>query len=255
MRKAAAIAKQAVTSYARDRIFHAVLVLALMMVLFSVFLATLTTLEQRKILLDFGQASISLAGIGFAILLGSTIVRKEMESRTIYTILSKPVRRTEYLAGKFLGAAVVVMLVHVICAAALGLVIFALGDTLPDGFVAAFYLTMLEALLVLAIALAFSLWCSSTILAATLSFAVFLIGRSNYSFRVMAEKTEGLPKALVKIAYGIFPSLQRFDIRDLVAYGKPYPEGMLSISSLYFLAYLALALGAAFLLFRKKDLP
>lgn len=255
MKKVLVIATQTVQSYALDRVFHAVLVLALLLIGFSVFLSTLTIVEQRKILLDFGFAAVSLVGVGFGILLGSTIVRKEMDSRTIYTILSKPVGRGEYLWGKFLGGALVILAVHAICGGALVLVLKLLGAELPQGLLSAFYLMNLEGVLVLALALTLSLWCSSLFLGATLALAGFLIGRSNHGMQQMAEKSSGATRWLLRGLSDVFPSLQRFDIRDVVAYGKPYPADMVSLGTLYCVAYVLALMMIAMFLFRRKDLP
>jgi ABC-type transport system involved in multi-copper enzyme maturation permease subunit len=112
----------------------------------------------------------------------------------------------------------------------------------------------LESSLLIAISLFFSLCTSSQLLATSLSIGVFLIGRSAQTLQLIGQKTSGPAGVLVRIIHDIFPSLDRFSIREVVAYSKPYPEGMVATSSLYFLAYFTLLLVASVLLFRKKDL-
>lgn len=249
------IAKQTLYSYARDRIFHSSLIFSVVFVTFSYLVSTLTMLESQKILLDFGLAAISLAGIVISLFLGTTIVGKEIEKRTIYTVLSKPIGRAEYLAGKFLGGAFVVIFVHIANMLTLLLVLRAASEPIPQGFYACVYLMVLESMLILAISLFLSVFTSSLLLASSLSIAFFLIGRSSQSFQYLANRSESQgSKIFVKILYDILPSLDRFSIREVVAYSKPYPQGMIAASSLYFTAYLLLILFLTFGVFQKKDL-
>lgn len=249
------IALQTLRSYIRDRVLHSVLLFSILFVAFSFLLATLTIVEPRKILLDFGLSAISLMGVMLSLFLGVTVVGKEIEKRTIYSVLAKPVGRSEYLLGKFLGSAAVALIVHALNAVTLWFTLFEAGEGLPQGFLQANYLMLLESLLVLALSLFFSLTLSSLFLAASLSLSLFMIGRSNHSMALIAEKTESpAGRWLLRAMRDLFPSLDRFNIRELVAYAKPYPEGMVGISSVYFVAYLGLLLAACCFLIRRKDL-
>jgi Cu-processing system permease protein len=254
MRKALVIGGQTVQAFSRDRIFFAGLIFAVLILMFAVFLGSLSAIENRKILLDFGLAATSMVGIGFSLLIGSTLVRKEIDSRTIYTILSKPVRRAEYLWGKVIGGAFVVITMHLVCAATLGLAVVIDGQKIPLGFCAAIYLMVLEGLIVMALSLFLSLVCSSIVLSASLAFAAFLIGRSSYALYLVTQKASGPARSIAGFIYTIFPSLQRFDIREVVAYGKAYPDGMIAVSSGYFAAYLLVLMLLSILVMSKKDL-
>lgn len=255
MTKTLAIASQTVGGYFRDRLFHAVSIFALLLLLFATMLSTLTIVEQNKILLDFGLAAASLVGVGFAILLGSSVIRREIDNRTIYTVLAKPVGRAQYVFGKFLGAAFVLVVIHLVSALVLAGAARAFSEVGSPGLWAAVYLMALESLVLLAVAIFFSLFFSSGFLSVTVTIAVFLLGRSNYAFQLLSEKAESPAlRAVLRAAYQTVPSLQRFDIRDLVAYGKAYPEQLVPTSTAYFLAYLILVLSGALLLFRNKDL-
>lgn len=247
------IANQTVRSYIRDRVLHSVLLFSVLFVLFAFFLSTLTVVESRKILLDFGFSAISIMGVVLGLFMGVTVVGREIEKRTIYTVLSKPVGRTEYLVGKFLGSAIITLLVHALNALTLVVILYELGEGLPAGFFTTNYLMALESLLVMALALFFSLSLSSLFLAGSLTVAFFLVGRSSQSLHIISQKTGGLAKILLRILYDFFPSLDRFNIRELVAYGKPYPEGMATVSTLYFFAYLLFLLALSAHLIRRKD--
>ena len=100
-----AIAKNTFREAIRDRILYGFLFFAVLLILFSVVLGQLSFNQQIRCTLDVGLAGISFFSVLIAIFLGITLLHKEIEKRTIYTVLSKPVSRATYLLGKFLGLA------------------------------------------------------------------------------------------------------------------------------------------------------
>jgi Cu-processing system permease protein len=250
-----AIAGNTWKQFVRDRVFYIALIVAFLMLGFSYFLATLTIVESRKILLDFGLSATSLAGAMMALYLGVAAVAKEIELRTIYTILSKPVSRSGYLAGKLLGCFSVLAVGHLLLGLTVRFILFAASEPVPEGFYSCLLLILMESTLLLGIASFFSVF-SNTILASGLTFAFFLIGRSNQAFLTMSEKaaTDEV-KAIASAFYYFFPNLERYNIRDVVAYGQPYPEQMIWIGLLYLVGYLLFAFAGACLIFERRDLP
>lgn len=241
--------------FVRDRIFYLTFVVAALLVGFSYLLATLTIVESRKILLDFGFAALSLAGVAIAVFLGVSSVAREIENRVVYTIITKPVSRTTYLFGKFLGCAAVLAAATLLLSLTLVGIVAMSDEALPSGYWACCLLIWLESLIVLAFAFLAAIQFSS-VLSAGFTFAFFLIGRSNLAFSTMAEKAQSPDmKAVAGALYYVFPNLERFNLRDVVAYGQPYPSEMVPISGAYALAYVAVCLGVAFLAFRRRDLP
>lgn len=254
MTKILVIAWQSLRGFARDRVFHSALIFSVLFVLFAFLLSSLSALETRKVLLDFGLSAISLLGVILALFLGVTVIGKEIEQRTIYTILSKPVNRTQYVLGKFLGAAATMVLVHALNGFTLLCLLWNLGEGVPPALFEANYLMVLESILVLGVSMLFSLYFSTLFLAASLAGAMFLVGRSSYGLHLMQEKSPSAAvKWIARVLFDLLPSLDRFNIRELVAYGKPYPEGMVGVSSLYFLAYIAFLLALSVVVIRRKD--
>ena len=239
----------------RDRVFYVVLLVATMMLGFAYLLGTLTMVESRKILLDFGFSAVSLASGATAIYIGIASVAREIEQRTIYTVVSKPISRSMFVAGKFLGSVAVLAVAHVLLALNLTLVLYLMGEAVPSGFVACIFLMFLESLILFT----FALFCStftSSMLATGFTVAFFLIGRSSLSFKTMAEKgITGGARSVASFLYLVAPNLERFNIRDVVAYGRPYPDGMLGVGSAYAAAYILFCLSASCLLLERRDLP
>lgn len=239
----------------RDRVFYVVLIVAFLMLGFSYVLATLTIVESRKILLDFGFAAVSIASGFTAVYIGIVAVAREIEQRTVYTVVSKPISRSTYLLGKFLGCLLVLAAAHVLLSLNVVGILWLMGEPLPGGFTACLYLVFLETVVLLGFAFLCSSFTSS-MLAAGFATAFFLIGRSNSSFQVMSEKavTEGA-RAVARFFYYVTPNLERFNIRDVVAYGRPYPEEMLWVGLAYAAAYTLACLAASCIIIRRRDLP
>lgn len=241
--------------FVRDRIFYINIIGALFILGFSYLLSSLTIVENRKIMLDFAFAAASLCGVASAIFLGVVAMAREIENRIIYTILSKPVSRTAYILGKYVGSAMVLFVIHIVFALTILGILFLSGEKVPDGFVSCIFLIFLENLLLLAVAFFFSS-VTNSLLSTGITVSVFLIGRSTYGIQQIIQKDvgEGV-KILLQGVYYVFPNLERFNLRDVVAYNKPFPEEMIWLGSLYCLLYVVLAISACGLVFQKRDLP
>lgn len=239
----------------RDRIFYVVLVVAFIILGFSYLLASLSIIEQRKVLLDFCFSAISIASGFTAVYIGIVAVAREIEQRTIYTIVSKPVSRSTYLLGKFVGCLFVLAASHTLLSLNVIAVLWLMGEAPPPGFTACVFLVFLESSILLGFAFLSSSFTTSMV-AVALTVAFFLIGRSVSSFQVMSERalTPGT-KAFSKVLYYVAPNLERFNIRDVVAYGRPYPEEMLWLGIAYAAAYLLVCISASCMIISARDLP
>lgn len=241
--------------FVRDRIFYSVLLAAIIILGFSYMLASLSLLEQRKTLLDFSFSAISLASVMTAIYIGVVSVAREIEQRTIYTIVTKPLSRSAYLIGNLIGGLMVLAVSHIVLCLNLVAILWLMEESLPAGFTSCLFLVFLEC----AILLGFAFLCSSfasSMLAAGLTIAFFLIGRSNTTFQLLSEKslTAG-GRALAKGFYYVSPNFERYNIRDVVAYGRPYPEEMLWLGVAYAVAYMVVCMSASCIIMRSRDIP
>lgn len=241
--------------FVRDRIFYIALGMALLMVAFSYLLATLTIVESRKILLDFGFSAVSLAGALTAVYIGVSAMAREIEQRTIYSVITKPISRSSYLLGKFLGGCAVLAVAQALMAGTIWAILYELGEGYPSGMLACFALIYLENLILLAVAFLCSVFTNS-VAASGLAVGFFLIGRSSAAISVMSEKSQTAgTRVLAKLLYYVMPNLERFNIRDVVAYDRPYPAEMLWIGPAYALAFVVVCLAAANLILCRRDFP
>ena len=249
----AVIARNTFKEAVRDRILYLLLFFAATAILFSRVLALLTVGNRMKIVKDVGLASISLFGALMAILIGTGLVYKEIEKRTIFTLLSKPIRRAEFLLGKYFGL-VLTLAVMLTCMGVIFLaLVFLQTGTVELKLLAAIYFIFIELILLTAVALLFSCF-STPILSSLFSLAFYLIGHFSWSLETLIKKVRpGLGKTLLRVLAAILPDLETFNIKTEVVHGLPLPASLLLTATAYGLVYAAFVLTLAILVFRRRD--
>jgi ABC-type transport system involved in multi-copper enzyme maturation permease subunit len=252
---AAAIAAIALNTFReaiRDRVLYLLLVFAIVLIGVSRMLSLLTVGNEEKIIKDVGLAAISLFGVLTAVFVGVSLVFKEIERRTVYTLLANPVRRWQFLCGKFVGLfAVLAMNVGLMSLALFGILLFR-GEA-PWTLLPAILLILVELGIITAFALLFSSL-TNPILAAVWTFAIYVTGHLSWSLQLLKEKVpEGLSGALCDLVYWILPNLSRLDVKGEVVHAIPLPEGFVALSVAYGIGYALVVLALACLVFERKD--
>ncbi len=202
-----AIAKNTFREAIRDRILYGFLFFAVLLILFSVVLGQLSFNQQIRCTLDVGLAGISFFSVLIAIFLGITLLHKEIEKRTIYTVLSKPVSRATYLLGKFFGLAATMAVQIMLMVAVFFAVLLLMGGELTSGLFFALVLIFVEVLLVISLALFFTSF-SSPFLSGIFCLGIFAAGR-NANLITELAKTKSL-EWLQPILEGVTAVLPNF---------------------------------------------
>jgi ABC-type transport system involved in multi-copper enzyme maturation permease subunit len=251
--KIAAIALTTFREAVRDRILYTILVFALLLIGASVILATLSIGQEGKIVKDLGLASSSLFGTFIAIFLGIGLVSKEIERRTIYAIVAKPIYRFQFLLGKYIGLALTLLVtVGVMALLVVGLSWTVDGHWTP-GLLLAATLDFLSLMMVTAVAILFSTFSTPT-LSAMFTLAVFVIGRLSGDLRLFAEQYAGPGlRQLLEGMYLVLPDLSRFQIGSRVVHGLPISPAELLAAATYGLAYILVLLLLAIGIFERRD--
>jgi ABC-type transport system involved in multi-copper enzyme maturation permease subunit len=247
------IARNTFKEAVRDRVLYLLLFFAAVSILFARVLAVLTVGDRVKIIKDVGLASISLFGALMAILIGTGLVYKEIEKRTITTLLSKPLRRHEFLLGKFLG--LVLTLAVLLAAMSLIFLLLVLVHTgrVEGKLLLAVLDIFFELVLITAVAILFSSF-STPILSSLFALAFYLIGHFSWSLETLIKKVPpGATRAVLRAAYAFLPDLENFNIKTEVVHGLPIAGAHLLYSAAYGLLYTAFVLGLAILIFRRRD--
>jgi len=247
-----AIAYNTFREAVRDKVLYSLLFFAIALIAASVVLNRLAIGQQSKIITDLGLASISLFGTLIAIFVGIGLVSKEIDRRTILTIVSKPVGRGRFLLGKYLGLVLTLAVeVTIMAICFLGmLAIYTDGRIGPA--LLAIGLIFAELCVVTAVALLFSSF-SSAFLSGLFTIAIWIIGHMSADLRAFGQKAGGAARPITEALYHVLPNLRNFDVKAQVVYGLPIPGDLVTYVLLYGAVYVSLVLVAATLIFERRD--
>jgi len=247
------IARHTFKEAVRDRILYLLLFFSALSIVLARVLAVLTVGDRVKVVKDVGLASIGFFGALMAILIGTGLVYKEIEKRTIFTLISKPIRRFEFLLGKYLGLiwtlAVMIAAMTVIYL----IVVFLHTFTIEFRMVLAVLFIFLELILITAVAILFSSF-STPILSSLFALSFYLIGHFSWSLETLIKKTPpGTRRTLLRGLYAILPDLENFNIKTEVVQNLPLPAGLWLGAIGYSAVYTAFVLVLAVWIFRRRD--
>ena len=237
----------------RDRILYLLLFFAALSIIVSRILALLTVGDRVKIIKDVGLASISLFGALMAILIGTGLVYKEIEKRTIFTLISKPMRRHEFLLGKFFGLVLTLFVMLLLMSVIFLALVFFHTHAIEWKLLLAILYIFIELILITAVAILFSSF-STPILSSLFSLCFYLIGHFSWSLETLIRKIPaGLFKVLAEIVYTILPDLENFNYKTEVVHGLHIPAQALLYSAAYGIVYTVFIMTLAVLVFRRRD--
>lgn len=248
-----AIARNTFREAVRDRIFALVAVFGLLLVSSSIILSPLTIGAQQKLVADIGLASISVFAVLVVLFVGSGLVNKEIDKRTIMTILSKPVSRFEYLFGKYLGLLGTIGVMVGAMSLIFGLALLATGSRFEVSYLYSLGLTVVEMMVITSVVIFFSSFTSS-VLTSIFTLGVFLAGRMMPDLERFAIVT-GNPDVEwgMDLMQYILPNLDLFDVRNAAVHGLPIAADQVAWAVVYGVVYSACLLLLADRLFRRRE--
>lgn len=237
----------------RDRILYGIVVFALLLMGVSLVLGELSFAEQARISAGFGFAGIQMSAAILAMFAGSTLVAREIEKQTVLTLLAKPVTRTQFLVGKFVGLGFVLSTVMIGLSAVVAILLMALGLSLELTFFQALHGIFLEALLLISVALFFGSF-ARPVMTVVFSVSLFLIGHWVDSLGFFIERSQsGAFKVAMQVVWQVMPNLERFNWRSAPIYGSVVPAYDVLVASIYCLGWVLLLMTATAVLFRRRD--
>lgn len=237
----------------RDKILYNLVFFALLLIGASVLLGTLTIGEQARIINDVGLAAINLVGVIIAIFVGIGLVTKEIDRRTIYTILARPITRTQFVLGKYCGLVFIGGLNIAIMFAMFLSTIWLSGNVVAGALFQAVELMLVEVLLVTALAMFFSTFSSPT-LSAIMTLGFYVIGHLTGDLKDIAAKTKNpLTESIMTVLYYLCPNLEWLNIKGQAASGVPVSMEYQVAATAYGLLYAGLLLFGACRIFERRD--
>jgi ABC-type transport system involved in multi-copper enzyme maturation permease subunit len=250
----------------RDKVLYNLVLFAVLLIGASYLIGQLTAGQDVKIIKDLGLSATSIFGLFIAVFIGIGLVSKEVERRSIYALLPKPVHRYQVVAGKYAGLTLTLVVNVAAMAAALYLVLVYMSWGVPaevqrawdapaldPALLKAIALILVELMVITAIALFFSTF-SSPLLASAMTFGLFIVGHFSADLRNFQQVVDSAAAArLVSGLYWILPNLAQFDVKSQVVHAQAVPAGYIGLTLTYAALYIASLLVAAMLIFSRRD--
>ncbi|MCP5069368.1 MAG: ABC transporter permease [bacterium] len=237
----------------RDKLLYNLLIFAALMIASSIVLAQLHLGDSDRIYRDMGLSSIAFFGVLIAIFVGINLVHRELSQKTVYTMLAKPVRRWEFMLGKYFGLLTLLALeVGIMSLCFVGVLVIK-GSAVYSGLFWGISLIYLELALITAVAIFFSSF-TTPYLAGMFTVALWIIGHLLADLRSFGAKSdlEGM-RVLTEALYWTLPNLDRLDLKAAAAAGTPIETARVFFAAAYACIYSMLLMSGAVLLFQRRD--
>ena len=256
-RRVVAIACNAFREAVRDRVLYNLVVFVLLLIAGAILLGELSAGQEAKVIVDLGLSAILLFGVFISIFVGVGLVYKEIERRTLYAILSKPIGRGEFLLGKYLGLCLTLLVNVAIMGVGLSLAIVYVKhgwDPLVVRIWPAILLIYIELMILTGVAMLFSSF-SSPALSALLTFFVFVIGHFSADLKTLANSMGSAPaRWFFAGLYYLLPDLANYNAITTAAHGFVPDLRALIAAVGYGFIYIAVLLAATTLIFSRRNL-
>ena len=248
------IARNTFREAVRDRVLYNLVVFVLLITASAIFLGELTGGQEARTIVNLGLSAMLLFGAFISIFVGVSLVSKEIERRTVYAVLSKPVGRGEFIVGKYLGLCLTLLVNVLIMGIGVSLaLLYVGGGRLAFSIWGAICLIFFELTILTGVAILFSSF-SSPALSALLAFLIFIIGHFSAALREFAQNLgSGAAKLFFEILYWILPILSNFSFITNAAHGDTPPPAFLITAIVYAIFYNAVLLAIAVWIFRQRN--
>ncbi len=251
--KIKAIALNTFKEAVRNKIFYLLIFFGIFFSLSSKIISLLTIGDNIKIIKDVGLSSINFFSVLIAIFTGINLVYKEIEKKTVYFILSKPVERRDFIIGKFLGLSLTMLIALSSMILVFAFFLFMFSGTFDPGLLLYFAFLYTELLVIISISILFSSF-SSPILSSVFTIILYLVGHVTWTFNEFKYKLiYPLEKFFAYLIYYLFPNLEKFNIKSELVMGDTITFSIISGTLAYGLLYVAAILMLSVYIFNKRE--
>jgi len=240
----------------RDRVLYNLIAFALLLTGAAILVGQISIQIERLVVINLGLTAVALFGVVIAIFIGIGLVSKEIEKRTLYTVLSRPVARWEFIAGKFVGLSGTLVVNASCMAVGVFAALLYVSRQLhgSDAWVlVAIYFIVLQFLITTALALFFSSF-SSPLLSAVFTFCLFIAGSFAEDLRGFVGLSHGLQHWMAVIAVYAIPNFSALNIINQVAHGNGVSGQLVFWNTAYALVYIVAVLSGAIVIFEYRNL-
>jgi Cu-processing system permease protein len=248
------IARNTFREAVRDRILYNLVLFVLLITASAIFLGELTAGHEARMIVNLGLSAVLLFGAFIAIFVGVSLVSKEIEKRTVYAIFSKPVSRSQFIVGKYLGLCLTLLVNILVMGIGISLaLLYVKGGSLAFSVWGGISLIYLELIIVTATAILFSSF-STPALSALFTFFVFIIGHFSTGLRELAGTMgSNLARLVFDGIYYLLPNLSHFEFISNSARGDFPPPAMFAGAAAYAVIYSIILLTVTTLIFGRRD--
>lgn len=243
----------------RDKVLYVILIFALIMISSGLLLSFLSLNQQSKIVMDLGLSSISIFGLILTVFVGTSLVSKEIDKKTIYLLISKPIRRSGFIFGKFLGLSITLLIIMVAMAITFYAVLWytlsltheSIWTFVPNSAMA-LILIYLEMMLLTASAIFFSTF-ASPVMSAMFTLGVYIIGHMSNDLLSLGEMSgQAFFSQFTQLIFYILPDLERLNLKNVLM-SQPVSMEIFGSSLAYGLSYIAALLILSMVIFEGKE--
>jgi ABC-type transport system involved in multi-copper enzyme maturation permease subunit len=254
MRAIRAIAVNTFREAIRDRILYLFIGFAIVMVISTKVFGMLTVGDEAKIVKDIGLAAMQFFSMLIAVMMSMLLISREVDNRTVFNILAKPVRRWQFVLGKYLGLVAILAANLVLITLVLVVMVLIYTGQFDPMLIFAAAMTMLEMSVLAAFATLFAVL-TRPILGSLMTLAMFVVGHMSADLWMLTRQLPGtFTRAVIAVVYYLVPNLERFNFRSEVVHDLPIPPAAVGWAIIYASAFVAVLLSLAALRFRTKDL-
>jgi ABC-type transport system involved in multi-copper enzyme maturation permease subunit len=247
------IAKNTYKELIRDKALYILIFFAMGLLGLSILLSQLSIHENLRLTTDFGFSGIFLAIVAMTLFVGSTLVYREIDKKTILFLMSYPLSRSQFIMGKFFGFAAMLSTLLLGLGIALASLLFMIAWEPTSAFLIAFYGIFLEILLLLSMTLLFGVIIRPILVVGSVV-GLFLIGHGMNGFsEIVARGQNDFLKTLSQILKWTLPNLENMNWMNQVVYAEIVPSRTILFASVYTLGWVIFFLSLAVVLFRRRD--
>ncbi len=253
----------------RNRALFGIFILALLAFAFTVTLTNLFMRDIVKVAADLSLATITFSGLLMVLFIGTNLLAKDIDKRTIYMVISRPISRSEYVVGKFLGLCLLILASVLFLGIISSLPVYFSGISYKNPqsifnwsiYCIAILFIALKLILMASIIVFFSSVTSTSFISLILTIATYIIGSTTAVARGLLDvKMEGveispLMASIIKFVYYVFPNLSAFDLKTNAAHGIGLPPNYILWIPLYWLIYTAIMITAGALVMERREFP
>ena len=257
MKRIGVVALNTFREAVRDRVLYNLLFFAFLMMAAAILVGQISIGIEATVIGSLGLSAISVIGLLIAVFIGVGLVSKEMDKRTLYALLAKPVRRWEFLLGKFGGLFLTLVVNTAAMTAGLYVALFYVRHPLVHSdlmLLAAVYFILLKLALVVALALLFSCY-TTPLLAILFTAGLYVSGLFVEEMRTLRSNTMSpVVQAFLRGLSYVLPNFENFDVMASAVHGRSIPATLIWQNTTYAALYCAIVLIAASAIFTRRNL-